>query len=196
MLLYTMKNRGQKLASYSHKFYSQSALGMALLYSASSFKRDFPVEDAQQQAGVKSHRRRSSAQLQQAVPIARSGRACKLVWRRPILDAHAHVGVTLLVLVVQHWKPCPRNVIDVQHVIKIYQARLSPSFLHGIIIARRGGVPGSRLCMSGQSLLVESVDSLLNVRLMIMSVFVAYILQREVGKSVPHPDRPPKGLFT
>ena len=38
VLLYTMKNRGQKVASYSHKFYSQSALGVALLYSASSFK--------------------------------------------------------------------------------------------------------------------------------------------------------------
>ena len=38
MLLYTMKNRGQKLASYSHTFYSQSAEGVALLYSASSFK--------------------------------------------------------------------------------------------------------------------------------------------------------------
>ena len=37
MLLYTMKNRGQKLASYSHTFYSQSAEGVALLYSASSF---------------------------------------------------------------------------------------------------------------------------------------------------------------
>ena len=38
MLVYTMKNRGLKLASYSHKFYSQSAEGVALLYSASSFK--------------------------------------------------------------------------------------------------------------------------------------------------------------
>ena len=38
VLLYTMKNRGQKVASYSHKFYSQSAPGVALLYSASSFK--------------------------------------------------------------------------------------------------------------------------------------------------------------
>ena len=39
MLLYTMKNinRGHKLASYSHTFYSQSAEGVALLYSASSF---------------------------------------------------------------------------------------------------------------------------------------------------------------
>ena len=35
MLLYTMKNRGQKLASYSHNFFS---LSVALLYSASSFK--------------------------------------------------------------------------------------------------------------------------------------------------------------
>ena len=34
-----MKNRGQKLASYSHTFYSQSAEGVALLYSASSFKK-------------------------------------------------------------------------------------------------------------------------------------------------------------
>ena len=38
MLLYTMKNRRHKLASYSHTFYSQSAEGVALLYSASSFK--------------------------------------------------------------------------------------------------------------------------------------------------------------
>ena len=40
MLLYTMNNRGQKLASYSHtlNFYSQSDEGVALLYSASSFK--------------------------------------------------------------------------------------------------------------------------------------------------------------
>ena len=38
VLIYTMKNRGQMVASHSHKFYSQSALGVALLYSASSFK--------------------------------------------------------------------------------------------------------------------------------------------------------------
>ena len=39
MLLYTMKNRRHKLASYSHTFYSQSAEGVALLYSASSYEK-------------------------------------------------------------------------------------------------------------------------------------------------------------